>query len=90
MTDPKYGAKGDGKSVSFVKISISSLVFIDDTQDDTEAIKKAVADFKMCGQGCYSSTTKGAIIYFPPGMMLIYASKVFSYKTRNIFGQQYY
>lgn len=39
----------------------------DGKTDDTAAINRAVQDYKMCGPGCYSSTTKGAIIYFPPG-----------------------
>jgi hypothetical protein len=41
-------------------------------QDDTKAIQKAIQDVAktMCGDGCYSSTTHGAIIYFPSGTYL--------------------
>lgn len=39
----------------------------DGTTDDTEAINKAVADGNRCGEGCDSSTTTPAIVYFPPG-----------------------
>jgi hypothetical protein len=31
------------------------------------AIKKAMSDQKRCGKGCNGSTTKNAIVYFPPG-----------------------
>ncbi|KAK1756301.1 pectate lyase superfamily protein-domain-containing protein [Echria macrotheca] len=39
----------------------------DGTTDDTEAINKAIADGNRCGQGCSSSTTTPALVYFPPG-----------------------
>jgi len=40
-------------------------------QDDTKAIQKAMNDGKRCGAKCNGSTTKNAIIYFPPGQYLI-------------------
>src|SRR5690349_1570134 len=39
----------------------------DGTTDDTDAINKAIADGNRCGQGCSSSTTTPALVYFPPG-----------------------
>ena len=39
----------------------------DGTTDDTAAINKAVADGERCGEGCDSSTTTPAIVYFPAG-----------------------
>ncbi|KAK4203357.1 pectate lyase superfamily protein-domain-containing protein [Triangularia verruculosa] len=66
VTDPKYGAKGDGIT------------------DDTAAIRRAVSDGNMCGPGCYSSTTKGAIIYFPPGVYLVSGTIETYYGTQFI------
>ncbi|POR35855.1 Exo-beta-1,3-glucanase [Tolypocladium paradoxum] len=66
VTDPKYGAFGDG------------------VHDDTEAIRKAVTDGNMCGPGCYSSTTKGAIIFFPPGTYLVSGTIETYYGTQFI------
>lgn len=39
--------------------------------DDTAAIKKALMDEKRCADKCNVSTTKNAIVYFPPGTYLI-------------------
>jgi hypothetical protein len=39
--------------------------------DDTAAIKRAMNDGKRCGEKCNGSTTKNAIVYFPPGTYLI-------------------
>ncbi|KAG8162100.1 hypothetical protein KVR01_007865 [Diaporthe batatas] len=39
----------------------------DGVTDDTKAIKNAMSDQKRCAKGCNGSTTKNAIIYFPPG-----------------------
>ena len=39
----------------------------DGVTDDTDAINKAIADGNRCGQGCSSSTTTPALVYFPPG-----------------------
>ncbi len=43
----------------------------DGTTDDTEAINKAVADGDRCGEGCDSSTTTPAIVYFPAGTYVV-------------------
>jgi Pectate lyase superfamily protein len=39
----------------------------DGIHDDTAAINFALND--GCGQGCGSTTTRGAVVYFPPGKM---------------------
>lgn len=43
----------------------------DGVTDDTKAINKAMQDGKRCGEKCNGSTTKNAIVYFPPGKYLI-------------------
>ncbi|KJZ72690.1 hypothetical protein HIM_07882 [Hirsutella minnesotensis 3608] len=42
----------------------------DGVTDDAKAINEALADGKRCGEACNGSTTKSAIIYFPPGEYL--------------------
>jgi glucan 1,3-beta-glucosidase len=37
----------------------------DGVTDDTEAINNAVSSGNRCGEQCGSSTTLGAVIYFP-------------------------
>ncbi|KAG6001336.1 hypothetical protein E4U21_004434 [Claviceps maximensis] len=39
----------------------------DGVTDDTKAINDAMNDGKRCGEKCNGSTTKNAIVYFPPG-----------------------
>lgn len=39
----------------------------DGKTDDTKAIKQAMNDGRRCGEKCNGSTTKNAIVYFPPG-----------------------
>ena len=41
----------------------------DGVTDDTDAINAAIADGDRCGDGCGSSSVKGALIYFPSGML---------------------
>ncbi|KAF2469872.1 pectin lyase-like protein [Lindgomyces ingoldianus] len=43
----------------------------DGSTDDTTAINKAISDGNRCGQGCDSSTTTPAIVYFPPGTYVV-------------------
>lgn len=43
----------------------------DGVTDDTDAINKLIADGNRCGQGCDSTTTSPAIIYFPAGTYMI-------------------
>jgi glucan 1,3-beta-glucosidase len=67
-----FGAKGDGKT------------------DDTEAINRAVAWYSTtdstlrCGKGCGSSTTLGALVYFPSGTYLISTPVIQYYYTQFV------
>ncbi|KAH7358317.1 pectate lyase superfamily protein-domain-containing protein [Plectosphaerella cucumerina] len=56
----------------------------DGVTDDTKAIRKAVEESGMCGDGCYSSTTHGAIIYFPSGTYLVSSTIEKHYGTQLI------
>jgi glucan 1,3-beta-glucosidase len=39
----------------------------DGNADDSDAINRAIQFGERCGQGCASSSTSGAVVYFPPG-----------------------
>ncbi|KAK5653251.1 hypothetical protein OQA88_9150 [Cercophora sp. LCS_1] len=39
--------------------------------DSSDAIEKAMMSGKRCGEKCNGSTTKNAIVYFPPGTYLV-------------------
>lgn len=52
--------------------------------DDTAAINAAINDGNRCGQGCSSSTTTPAVIYFPSGTYLISSSIIDQYYTQLI------
>jgi glucan 1,3-beta-glucosidase len=39
--------------------------------DDWAAIQQAITDGNRCGADCDSTSTKGAVIYFPPGKYAI-------------------
>lgn len=56
----------------------------DGSTDDTAAINKAITDGQRCGQGCDSSTTTPAIIYFPPGTYAVSKPLVQLYYTQFI------
>jgi len=56
----------------------------DGSTDDTAAINRAVTDGGRCGQGCDSSTTTPAIIYFPPGTYAVSKPLVQLYYTQFI------
>ncbi|KKY34444.1 putative glycoside hydrolase family 55 protein [Diaporthe ampelina] len=56
----------------------------DGAADDTEAINKAIADGGRCGQGCGSSTTTPAIVYFPPGTYMVSQPVVQYYYTQLV------
>jgi hypothetical protein len=43
----------------------------DGVTDDRKAIQDAIKAGSMCGEGCYSTSTKMAVIYFPPGTYLV-------------------
>ncbi|EXJ83349.1 glucan 1,3-beta-glucosidase [Capronia coronata CBS 617.96] len=56
----------------------------DGATDDTVAINNAISDGERCGQGCDSSTTTPAIIYFPPGKYAVSAPIVQYYYTQFV------
>ncbi|KAJ2974305.1 hypothetical protein NQ176_g6131 [Zarea fungicola] len=56
----------------------------DGSTDDTAAINAAVRDGNRCGQGCDSSTTTPAIIYFPPGTYVVSSPIIQYYYTQFI------
>ena len=56
----------------------------DGTTDDTVAINNAITDGSRCGQGCDSSTTTPAIVYFPPGSYAISAPIIQLYYTQFV------
>ena len=56
----------------------------DGTTDDTDAINKAILDGARCGQGCDSSTTTPALVYFPPGTYRISSPIQMYYYTQMV------
>ncbi|KAL4787440.1 pectate lyase superfamily protein-domain-containing protein [Aspergillus varians] len=56
----------------------------DGATDDTAAINKAISSGERCGKGCDSSTTKPAVVYFPPGTYLVSKPIVQYYYTQMI------
>ncbi|ORY13862.1 pectate lyase superfamily protein-domain-containing protein [Clohesyomyces aquaticus] len=56
----------------------------DGSTDDTAAINKAISDGNRCGQGCDSSTTTPAIVYFPPGTYVVSEPLLQYYYTQMI------
>ncbi|PVH70347.1 glycoside hydrolase family 55 protein [Cadophora sp. DSE1049] len=56
----------------------------DDLTDDTKAINLAISSGNRCGQNCYSSSTKNAIVYFPGGTYLVSSSIIALYGTQLI------
>jgi hypothetical protein len=56
----------------------------DGVTDDTAVINAAIADGNRCGEGCESSSTKGAVVYFPGGTYLVSGSIISYYDTQLI------
>ena len=56
----------------------------DGSTDDTAAINSAITDGSRCGQGCDSSTTSPALVYFPPGTYVVSAPIVQYYFTQLV------
>lgn len=52
--------------------------------DDTDAINNAIADGQRCGNGCDSTTTLPAIVYFPHGTYVISTPIKMYYYTQCI------
>jgi pectate lyase-like protein len=62
----------------------------DGKQDDWQYIMKAITEGGRCGERCNATTTKGAIIYFPPGRYKISRPIVQYYYTMFVgnYGQR--
>jgi hypothetical protein len=56
----------------------------DGSTDDTAAINAAITAGSRCGQGCDSSTTTPALIYFPPGTYSISKPLIQLYYTQFV------
>ncbi|KFY94736.1 hypothetical protein V500_03084 [Pseudogymnoascus sp. VKM F-4518 (FW-2643)] len=56
----------------------------DGSSDDTAAINAAITDGNRCGQGCDSSTTTPALIYFPPGTYIVSKPIIQYYYTQLV------
>ncbi|KAL3472014.1 pectate lyase superfamily protein-domain-containing protein [Aspergillus californicus] len=56
----------------------------DGTTDDTDAINQAISSGERCGQGCDSSTTKPALVYFPAGTYLVSSPIIQYYYTQMV------
>lgn len=56
----------------------------DGVTDDTAAINSAISSGDRCGQGCDSSTTTPALVYFPPGTYLVSTPIIQYYYTQLV------
>ncbi|KAI0339777.1 glucan 1,3-beta-glucosidase [Trametopsis cervina] len=56
----------------------------DGTTDDTAAIQNAISSGGRCGQGCDSTTTQPAVVFFPTGTYKISAPIPLYYQTQLI------
>ncbi|KAF9883834.1 hypothetical protein FE257_002771 [Aspergillus nanangensis] len=57
----------------------------DGVTDDTAAINAAISSGNRCGQGCGSSTTTPALVYFPAGTYMV-SYPIFDYYYTQIIG----
>ncbi|KAK3342556.1 pectate lyase superfamily protein-domain-containing protein [Neurospora tetraspora] len=56
----------------------------DGINDDTDAINAAISSGNRCGPGCDGSTTRPALVYFPPGTYLVSRPIIDYYYTQII------
>ena len=56
----------------------------DNSEDETAAIRRATNDGTRCGEKCNGSTTKKAIVYFPPGTYLVSGNIALPFDTQVI------
>ncbi|KIM98473.1 glycoside hydrolase family 55 protein [Oidiodendron maius Zn] len=54
----------------------------DGIHDDTAAINKCLNT--ACGEGCGSTSTRGSVVYFPPGTYLVSSPIIMEYNTQMI------
>jgi len=57
----------------------------DGVTDDTAAINSAITAYGRCGQGCDSTTTRPALVFFPSGRYLI-SSPIIQYYFTQLVG----
>ena len=76
--------KGESRSGVLARIW-ADMMRRDGTTDDTAAIQKAISDGNRCAPNkCASSTTLGAVVYFPAGTYIISSSLLDYYNTQLI------
>jgi len=56
----------------------------DGVTDDTAAINSAITAYGRCGQGCDSTTTRFAVVYFPAGTYLVSSPIIQYYQTQFV------
>ncbi|KIY50878.1 glycoside hydrolase family 55 protein [Fistulina hepatica ATCC 64428] len=56
----------------------------DGVTDDTDAINSAISSGGRCGEGCNSSTTTPAVVFFPQGTYLVSSPLIAYYYTQLI------
>ncbi|TPX15620.1 uncharacterized protein E0L32_004318 [Thyridium curvatum] len=79
-----YGAVGDGITPRLFTYAGADQYIVGE-QDDTKAINKAMGtNSTRCGKGCNGSTTKNAIVYFPPGNYLVSSTIALPFGTQVI------
>jgi len=79
-----FGAKGKIQLKHSEVVDILTFFLGDGVTDDTAAINSAVNAGGRCGEGCASSTTTPAVVYFPSGTYLISSSILDQYYTQLI------
>jgi glucan 1,3-beta-glucosidase len=81
-----YGAKGKPQLKQFSVKIFSNIMSSagDGFTDDTAAINAAINVGGRCGEGCASTTTTPAVVYFPSGTYLISSSIIDQYYTQLI------
>ncbi|KAI9644962.1 hypothetical protein NHQ30_006997 [Ciborinia camelliae] len=83
---PYVHHKGNDSHVDFIpaKQDMAQIIPRDGVTDDTAAINAAISSGGRCGQGCSSTTTTPAVVYFPAGTYLISSSIIDYYYTQII------
>jgi glucan 1,3-beta-glucosidase len=75
---------GDGYNV-FRNVKIFGAVG-DGVTDDYPAIQRAIVDGNRCGANCNATSTRGAIVYFPPGTYAI-SKPIIQYYFTSFIGE---